>query len=56
MRVLRDLGLSYSEIGGHLNCHHTTVMYGLGQVASEPELVTAADHIRADASARRQAA
>lgn len=56
MRVLRDLGLSYSEIGGHLNCHHTTVMYGLGQVAAAPELVTAANHIRADASARRQAA
>lgn len=56
MRVLRDLGLSYSEIGGALNCHHTTVMYGLGQVAMSEELVTAADHIRADASARRQAA
>jgi hypothetical protein len=46
-RALRDQGMSLPLIGYYMERHHSTVIYGLTQIGHHPELVAAADRVRA---------
>lgn len=55
MRAMRAQGFSLPTIGASTARHHTTVMYGLAQVAGDPQLVVAAREV-AEAALREAVA
>jgi chromosomal replication initiation ATPase DnaA len=41
--LFREHGLSYPEIGRLMNRHHTTIMHGLSELQTDPELLAVAE-------------